>query len=149
MHTITTTILLPYAVEAVFDLITTAQHWPIWHPATLAVEGPVERPMQAGDHIIEYAQVGERQYDANWTVASVERNRSLLLSAKGGRVTISYAFEETTTGTRFTRTFVYDPTVFTASASNEEGLARLMQHHSELALKNLVIWLAQAKEGSD
>ncbi len=102
-------IVVARPLEAVFDAATTAKYWPQWHPATLGVDGQIDRPARLGDVIIERVQLGERPGQGAWTVVQDERPHRLALEANVslGHLSITYTAEATSDGTRFRRDLEY------------------------------------------
>ena len=97
-------------IEAVFDVATTAKHWPNWHPATVGVGGQTERPAQLGDQIIERATIAGRTGEGTWTV--VERVRPYTLTLQShtslGEASIHYTLREEGGRTVFQRDLSYE-----------------------------------------
>ena len=86
MSSISNTIVIRCPIERVFDLVTTAQYWPQWHPATVGVSGAIEQPMQRGDKIRERARIGGAVAENEWTVVEHERPRRVVLQMPGTRL---------------------------------------------------------------
>jgi uncharacterized protein YndB with AHSA1/START domain len=89
--------------EKVFDVLTTAGHWPQWAiPArdmqssasarawiTRAVAGVTERPFQLGDHITEFIRTPSGPQEVLWHVTEHDRPRRAKLQAEDG-TTVTY-----------------------------------------------------------
>lgn len=96
--------------DRVFDTVTTAKYWTIWHPATLGVSGAIDRPMQLGDTIVERANIFGIPGTAEWRVTELTRTRSVKLETQGSifaHATIRYEFEPNGDSVKFTRTLDY------------------------------------------
>ncbi len=97
--------------EAVFDYVTTPDHWPEWHPSSLAVSGGTDHSLLVGEQVTERFRVAGRQGTVIWTVREREAPRrwvidgSIVGSAGGGKV--SYTLTRRDGGTFFEREFVY------------------------------------------
>jgi hypothetical protein len=135
MPTIVSSIDITGQPEAVFDLVTTASHWPAWHPATVGVGGMTERPFVLGDIVEERARIGGRVYEGAWTVVEHERPRRALLRGGSGRISIAYLFEPRGDGVSFRRELTYDDGLF--GAAGPTALEDQMRHESDEALRRL------------
>jgi hypothetical protein len=126
-------------IDRVFDEVTTTRTWPAWHPATVAVGGVTDRPIQLGDQIHERARIGGKEYEGDWTVVDHQRPSRVVMEVPGSNTRITYAFssEGDSTRTRFTRTLEFDPTLFAGSAADPTALERLMFAQSQDALGKL------------
>src|SRR4051794_40755769 len=92
MSQVSTEICILGSIEPVFDLVTTTRHWPRWHPATEAVSGVTDRPLELGDQVAERAVIGGPAHAWTWTVAARERPWRLLLQIDAGRIEMAYTF---------------------------------------------------------
>jgi hypothetical protein len=125
-------------IDQVFDQVTTTASWPEWHPATIAVGGVTDRPIQLGDQIHERARIGGQEYEGDWTVVEHQRPIRLRMVVPGSGTGITYVFAvEAPSATRFTRTLEFDPTAFAGSAADPTVLERLMFTQSQEALGKL------------
>ena len=124
-------------VEQVFDLVTTTQYWPQWHPATVGVGGVTERPIALGDVIHERARIGGRMYEGDWTVAEHVRPARVMLQAGSGRLHISYTFRAAGAATEFERTLEYRPEDFAQAGADPAAVEALMYGQSEQGLQKL------------
>ena len=94
----------------VFDVVTTAKYWPQWHPATLAVSGAIDHPMQLGDTIYEQVNIFGIPGLVEWKVVELEQPSSVKLDGHSllfAGATIRYQFESRGDSVRFTRTLDY------------------------------------------
>ena len=124
-------------VAAVFDIVTTARFWPLWHPATRGVEGDIDEPARLGDKIIEHVTIAGIEGTGTWTVTECDPPRHLALEADlaFGHLRIAYALTpEPGGGTRFQRDLDFPelgPQVGAAmeaqSAAGIASLARLVE----------------------
>lgn len=124
-------------IERVFDVVTTTRFWPRWHPATISVGGVTERPIALGDVVRERAWIRERVYEGDWTVVEHARPRWVVLSGRGGRIRIVYAFVPAGPATIFVRELEYHPEDFYGCAAEPAALENLMREQSEAASRNL------------
>ena len=125
-------------IDQVFDEVTTTRTWPEWHPATLAVGGVTDRPIQLGDQIHERARIGGQEYEGDWMVVDHLRPGRVVMEVPGSGTRISYAFfAEGPSTTRFSRTLELDPTLFARSAADPAALEQLMFAQSQEALRAL------------
>ena len=111
MSQVTTKISIHGTPERVFDLVTTAKYWPQWHPATVAVSGQIEHPMQMGDVIRERARIGGVEGEGDWKVVEHERPRRVVMRVPGtqvGDVQITYGFVTHGDEVEFTRSLEFD-----------------------------------------
>jgi uncharacterized protein YndB with AHSA1/START domain len=51
---------------------TNAARWHEWHPATRSVDVVPDRPLRAGETIVEHISAAGRRFTATWTVIAVE-----------------------------------------------------------------------------
>lgn len=118
-------------IDAVFDMATTARHWPVWHPATTGVGGQTEQPAQLGDQIIERVIMAGQKGEGVWTVVERVRPYTLtLVSHTGlGEGRISYTLREEDGGTWFQRDLSYQ--------HGPPELETVMEQQSALAVKQL------------
>jgi uncharacterized protein YndB with AHSA1/START domain len=123
--------------EAVFDLVTTARHWPQWHPATQAVGGVTERPYGLGDQIHERGRIGDRDFAVTWTVVEHARPSRVVLRTERPPAQITYTFQARDDATVFTRALQYTVDNPAAVSSPPNALDRLMREQSEQAVNQL------------
>ncbi|HWQ13182.1 MAG TPA: SRPBCC family protein [Roseiflexaceae bacterium] len=135
MPKIVSSIAIAGSPEAIFDLVTTASHWPAWHPATIGVGGVTECPFALGDVVEERARIGGRMYEGAWTVAQHERPRHTLLRGGSGRISIAYHFEPGEDGVTFRRELMYDEGLF--GGAGQTALEDQMRRESDEALRRL------------
>jgi hypothetical protein len=123
-------------LDQVFDLVSTARHWPRWHPATQSVRGDVDRPLTLGDRVFERARIGGRIHEGTWTVTEVERPTRLVLQTEGGRWRLAYAFLHMDAATFVRRELSYVPADFAGSHDPTLQAERLHRQARE-ALRRL------------
>jgi uncharacterized protein YndB with AHSA1/START domain len=124
-------------IEQVFDVVTTTNHWPSWHPATLGVSGVTERPLVHGDVVRERAQIGPRIYEGDWTVGEHVRPERVVLQILGRPLRITYTFASTSGGTTFRRELDYPLEGFLGTAADPAAVHRLMEDQSAEGLRRL------------
>jgi uncharacterized protein YndB with AHSA1/START domain len=96
--------------QSVFDYVTTARNWPVWHPSSLAVSGETERSAAPGARIAEQFVVAGFHGKVMWTVTERVVPRRWVIEAtlaNGGGGRITYTLSAAGQGTRFEREFVY------------------------------------------
>jgi uncharacterized protein YndB with AHSA1/START domain len=125
-------------IEQVFDVATTARHWPAWHPATTGVAGAIDQPAQLGDQLVERVNIGGRSGEGTWTVIEYDRPHRLTLQSHTGlgEGRITYSLSEEPAGTRFQRDLSY--------AVDAPGLSAIMEEQSARAVANLKTFLEEA-----
>ena len=118
MDALETEVVINGPQEKVFDVLTTAGHWPQWAiPAqdmqssasarawiSRAVAGVTERPFQLGDHIYEFIRTPSGPQEVLWHVTEHDRPRRAKLQAEDG-TTITYTFIGKGDATSFRRVF--------------------------------------------
>lgn len=140
MQTVSNTILLVGDLSDIFDLVTTARHWPEWHPATVGVSGQVDKPMRLGDVIRERAKIGQEIGENDWTVTDWEQNKRVVLEMPGtrlGDLKITYHFQPQPHGVQFSRELAFDATGFPQAASDQ--ITRQMNSDSAIALERIKV----------
>jgi hypothetical protein len=68
---IETEVLIAADCATVHAHATNAARWQEWHPATRSVEGVPDRPLRAGETIVEHISAAGRRFTATWTVIAV------------------------------------------------------------------------------
>ena len=134
---ITNEIVINGPIEQVFDLVTTTRYWTEWHPATIGVEGVVDRPIGLHDVIHERAQIGARVYEGSWQVVEHVRPTRVRLLGENSRISIDYTFSGTDGQTLFVRELEYDADDFRDSVPDPARLQELMFAQSQAALAKL------------
>ena len=84
MTTISNEVRIDGPIATVFDIGTTARHWPLWHPATAAVDGIISRPLTLGDQVRERAVIAGRSHEGVWTVSEHTRPERRCLQERVG-----------------------------------------------------------------
>jgi hypothetical protein len=134
--------------RAVFDWVTTAKYWTQWHPATISVNGQIDKPLKIGDVVHERAKIGTQEGENDWTVVECDAPKHLMLYMPGtrlGDLRITYDFKQTDKGIEFIRTLSYDASSFPtdARALIEEQLAS----DSKLAVERIAAMVADQIQG--
>ncbi|MFL9959221.1 SRPBCC family protein [Paraburkholderia nemoris] len=128
----------------VFDYVTTPVHWPVWHPSSLAVSGPVDHPLDLGEQVTEEFRVAGRRGRVVWTVTAHEPPTRWTIEGKiDGRPagTVTYSLASAASGTRFEREFTYRAPSLWFAIFNWFMLRARIQLESDTAvlrLKNLL-----------
>lgn len=132
MPSVSNSFVVDRPIGDVFDFVTTARHWPRWHPATRAVEGLVDGPPALGDTIVEHVTIAGIAGSGVWTVTERERPTRMVLEAElsFGRLRISYELSTVDGGsTRFQRDLEFPdlgPQIGAAMAQQSaQGIANL------------------------
>lgn len=123
-------------IVAVFDLVTTACHWPQWHPSTIEVGGVIARPYQLGDKVRQVAHIGGRTRNGTWLVIEHLRPARVTLQMHGGAIEIRYSFLEIVGGTQVVRRLAYAAD-FVDGGQDLTAFERLMHTESALGLQQL------------
>jgi len=126
--------------QAVFDYVTTPAHWPQWHPASLAVTGATDHPLQLGEQTLEDFRVAGRRGQALWTVTAREASRRWRIEAtvEGRRAgSVSYSLSPSAEGTRFERELVYPSRNLLFSIVNRLTIRQQVEAESAEALARL------------
>lgn len=78
---ISNSVVIELPIDTVFNYLTFASNWPKWHPATRAVSGVTDRPMNIGDvvHEVYHTPWGENEID--WYV--IEKNEPYQMVLRG------------------------------------------------------------------
>jgi uncharacterized protein YndB with AHSA1/START domain len=138
MSQVTTGTGIQGPIEQVFDLVTTARYWPLWHPATVAVSGAIDHPMRLGDVIREHARIAGVEGEGDWTVVEYERPHRVVLHVPGtrvGDVEITYGFEQQGNLVQFNRTLQFDASSF--PDDGRRAIERQMETDSVEGLRRL------------
>lgn len=84
-----------------------ASRWHEWHPATRKVDALPDRPLRAGERIVEHIAVGSRKFDATWQVLQSDPGQLWVIATDtpGGIARIVYRLRPIgNSATRFERT---------------------------------------------
>lgn len=106
MVTLEHSIHIAAAPSAVHAYATNASRWAEWHPATRGTDALPDRPLRAGETIVEHIAAGGRRFSACWTVREAEAPRRWVIetTTAQGRARITYTLDAEGAGTRFRRT---------------------------------------------
>src|SRR5262249_13096426 len=135
---VSNTVLMQRPRAAVFDVATTARHWPEWHPATRAVRGAIDHPVQLGEQITEDIVIAGMPGTATWTCIEYDRPNRLGLHGSGGGGTkagIVYPFTDVEGGVEFPRALTYE--VPAVAFLLKGRIDHAMQEQSAEAIENL------------
>lgn len=136
-----TVVTIERPIDMVFEYVTTPANWPKWHPASLAVRGATDHPLEVGEQVTEDFQLAGRRGTVVWTVVDRDASRNWAIEGKvegtdsGGRIT--YTLSPTTEGTTFRRAFVYNASSLMFYLANKLKLHKLNATDSEEALHRL------------
>ncbi|MCB0125564.1 MAG: SRPBCC family protein [Caldilineaceae bacterium] len=123
-------------IGALFDLVTTARFWPLWHPSTISVRGVVDCPYQLGDQVWQQAIIGGRVRNGMWTVVALDRLQRATLQMHGGAIEIRYTFIALPSGTQLIRRLAYTA-AFVDAGHDLTAFEQLMHTESALGLQQL------------
>lgn len=106
MVTLEHSIHIAAAPAVVHAYATNASRWAEWHPATRGTGPLPDRPLAAGETIVEHIAAGGRRFSACWVVREAQAPRRWVIdtATAQGRARITYALDAEGTGTRFRRT---------------------------------------------
>jgi hypothetical protein len=101
--------------EEVFAFAARANTWPEWHPTATAVSGDVDRPIQAGDEILEADRFSFLTGTIAWRVRRADPGRGWAIDgivggvplASGTKTSVAYTLVGAAGGTQFERTMTY------------------------------------------
>ncbi|MGB8339698.1 MAG: SRPBCC family protein [Burkholderiales bacterium] len=142
---IVTSVQIQATPSEVFQFVTVAANWKLWHPATISVSGDVHRSAMPGETIVEKIRVGWYRGQARWTVrqwrtpSTAHEGRWVIegRADNGGTARIVYVLASEKGGTRFTRALTYStPNRFYAWL-DRLFMRRLLVRQSERALRQL------------
>jgi uncharacterized protein YndB with AHSA1/START domain len=140
MTRIVNAVVIGAAIERVFAFATTPANWPKWHPASKAVTGAVDHPLEPGERLVGQIETTGYRGQARWIVREREPPRRWVIEGEGGtggHARITYRLFAQADGTRFERELVYRmPNAWYAlldvlfirrrmAAQSEEALGRL------------------------
>ena len=135
-HRKTTSAAVARPAEDVFDWITTPAHWPKFSPVTLAVDtAEPERPLRAGDRVIEDIQVRAWREQLDWNVETLERPHRCVLVAGDARV------EYTLTGDGQATLLTRDITIPVRIAEDLLGFGHAFDQAADVAQLTIVSML--------
>ena len=137
MTTISNEVRIDGPIETVFDIVTTARYWPLWHPATAAVDGIISRPLTLGDQVRERAVIAGRSHEGVWTVSEHTRPERLVLQIDDARISIAYAFAQVEQHALLRRVLDYRPQDFAGGDADPAALETQMYEQSREALLRL------------
>lgn len=109
MESIVTIIDIAQPPTKVFEFVTNAAQWKRWHPATMAVSGVPNRPLEVGETIDEQIHAGPRRFSARWTVIECKPPRRwvIVTDSNEGEARITYKLSEQDGVCYFERTLEY------------------------------------------
>ncbi len=126
--------------DVVFAYVTTPANWPKWHPASLAVSGTTDHPLDVGEQVTEDFLVAGRRGRVVWTVVEREAPEHWVIAGEvGGRPAgaVTYTLESAGAGTRFDRELVYASPTLLFAALNRLGIRAKVEGESAEALRRL------------
>lgn len=136
----TVTVHVNRPADEVYDFVTTAGHWPRWHPATGGVSGDIDHPALEGEVIVERVKHGLIRDTFRWTVEERRAPERWAIAAKSDlfkqAVRITYDMTPEDGGTKWVRSMVfYFPKWY---APMDKLLFRhILRRNSEKALRQL------------
>ena len=132
-------VLIGRPAPTVFEFVTNASLWHLWHPATAAVSRTTPRPLQTGERVTESIRVGRRQLSATWTVLACEAPTLWVIATATpeGDARIVYELREDGALTRFFRTLSYRSRRWPWTMFDRNLTRAALLRQSERALVNL------------
>ena len=136
---IDTEVAIARPAEKVFAYATAPILWHTWHPATARVRDVPQRPLQAGETVVETIRVGWREADACWTVLACEAPRLWVIATDSddGSARIVYRVTPAGAGCTFHRTLDYRSKRWPWRALDGNVSAWMLDRQSTRALDNL------------
>src|SRR5438094_7992664 len=135
-----TTTLIRRPAERVFAFLTPPANWPLWHPSSVKVTGPVDHPLQPGEQVTEEFVVAGQSGKAVWTVRECSAPHLWLIDGvaeNGNRATITYTLRPHDGGTAFERVLVLTRLQTEPPEEALEGFRRQVEAESTEALRRL------------
>ena len=107
--TIHSAIDIARAPAETFVFVTSPALWHRWHPATRAVREVPNRPLVAGETMLESIRAAGRSFDARWTVLACDAPSRWVIGTDTphGVARITYRIGATASGCRFERTLEF------------------------------------------
>lgn len=136
-----TAVTIERPIDMVFEYVTTPANWPKWHPASLAVRGATDHPLEVGEQVTEDFQTAGRRGTVVWTVVARQAPRSWVIAGKvtgsEGEGVITYTLSPHAQGAAFAREFVYGSPTVLFYIINKLTLQNAIMAESEKALRRL------------
>lgn len=138
--------------DEVFRRAATPATWPEWHPTALSVSGDIDRPVEAGDEIVEQDRFSFLRGSIEWQVREAAPGRGWIIDgvvsgvplAAGARTTVQYVLSEIEAGTRVERTMTYRAPSLRAHVLDLVYLRRHNAVQSERAIQGMKRLLEQS-----
>ncbi|MEV6313773.1 SRPBCC family protein [Streptomyces sp. NPDC051776] len=100
----------------VFAYAAAARSWPEWHPTATSVSGEVDRPVEAGDEVIEQDRFAMLKGSIHWRVRHATPALSWTIDgvvhgvplSEGTTTSVEYVLSAQADGTRLDRTMTYN-----------------------------------------
>ena len=107
--TIHSAIDIARAPAEAFAFVTSPALWHRWHPATRSVREVPNRPLVAGETMLESIRAAGRSFDALWTVLACDAPSRWVIATDTphGVARITYRIGATARGCRFERTLEF------------------------------------------
>jgi uncharacterized protein YndB with AHSA1/START domain len=133
--------------QEVFNYVTTAALWHMWHPATVEVRNVPHRPLTTGETMLEFIAVAGRRDQALWTVVSCVPPQSWEISTDtpNGTARITYTLTGKDGGCRFHRTLTFRSKRLLWRLLDATLTRWMLVHQSAKALQNLKVVLEEQR----
>jgi uncharacterized protein YndB with AHSA1/START domain len=134
-----TTIDIDCPADKVFNYVTTPALWSTWHPATVNVREAPDRPLTAGESVIEGIAVAGIRREARWSVLTCEAPSrwEIETETRSGAAHIVYVLTPTASGCRFRRTLDFCSKRWPWRLLDSSLLRLILMRQSAQALRNL------------
>lgn len=108
-------VMIRRSPDDVFNFGASPQSWPAWHPTALSVSGVIDRPVRAGEEVIEQDRFAFLKGSIHWKVRhakaplgwAIDGVVSGLPFAAGTTTSVTYVLRPVEGGTRLERTMTY------------------------------------------
>ena len=140
MTRIVNAVVIGAAIEQVFAFATTPANWPKWHPASKAVTGAVDHPLEPCERLVEQIETIGYRGRASWVVRERATPQRWVIEGEGGtggHARIAYRLFGQADGTRFERELVYRMPNAWYALLDVLFIRRRMAAQSEQALSRL------------
>ncbi len=136
---VVTSVKIERLPAVVFDFVSTPENWPLWHPASLAVEGGAGRGLRAGESVTEVFRILWQTGRTQWRVVRCKAMHTWKISAATpeGEATITYRLIAEGAHTRFIRMLHYRARSRLWRIADRLFAARAMERQSAQSLRNL------------
>jgi hypothetical protein len=151
------TVFIARRPDEIFAFAATPRTWPMWHPTATSVSGVTERPIEAGDEVLETDRFAFLRGSILWAVRratpgagwAIDGVLSGVPLASGTRTSVSYALTEVDGGTRFERSMTYSIPSPVFRLLDAAYFERHNRHQSQRAVDGLKALLERGADLSE